>query len=255
MGFFNSGSRLAFAAALTFSFAVTPQFGGAGEAFADQTVREFTVPSGTLEQALNAYGLQPGLGVVYDAELLAGHSSSGAQGSFATDQALAEILAGTGLVATTAGPGSVLISIAQSVDRAPVLLNAIVVQYISQPDLRVNLSSDDLARAKPSDLQDVFVSEPTIEVGSPLPVSQKLYVNGVEETQLLVTIDGGRQNNKIFHHNATTLIDPTLLKAVSINPGVAPADIGPGALGGSIEYETKDVADLLDECETFGGFV
>ncbi|MEM7268162.1 MAG: TonB-dependent receptor [Pseudomonadota bacterium] len=255
MRFRNQGSALAFAAALAINLTITPQLGGAGEAFADSTIREFTVPSGTLEQALNAYGLQTGLGVVYDANVVAGRTSSGAQGSLATDQALSEILSGTGLIAMSAGPGSVIISVAQNLSRTPVLLNTIVVQDTGEADLRVNVSSDDLARAKPTDLQDVFVSEPTIEVSSPLPVSQKLYVNGVEETQLAVTIDGGRQNNKIFHHNATTLIDPSLLKAIAINPGVAPADVGPAALGGSVEYETKDVDDLLAQGETFGGFV
>ncbi|MEO1308461.1 MAG: TonB-dependent receptor, partial [Pseudomonadota bacterium] len=65
--------------------------------------------------------------------------------------------------------------------------------------------------------------------------------------------DGARQNNKIFHHNTTTLIDPALLKAVRIDPGVAPADAGPGALGGALAYETKDAADLLTPGDNFGG--
>ena len=119
----------------------------------------------------------------------------------------------------------------------------------------IGVSSEDLSRTNPADLQDVFKSEPTIAVGSSIPASQKLYVNGVEETNLSVTIDGSRQNNKIFHHNATTLIDPDLLKQVRIDPGVAPADAGAGALAGSIAYETKDVADLLAPGLNFGGMV
>lgn len=59
-------------------------------------------------------------------------------------------------------------------------------------------------------------------------MSQKVYVHGIEETSLAVTMDGGRQNNKVFHHNGTNLIDPGLLKAVSVDAGVAPADAGPG---------------------------
>ncbi len=117
----------------------------------------------------------------------------------------------------------------------------------------IGVSAESLALHNPTDLQDLFISEPTISVGSSIPTSQKLYVNGVEETNLAVTIDGARQNNRIFHHNATTLIDPALLKAVSIDPGVAPADAGPGALAGSIAYETKDAGDLLAEGDNFGG--
>ncbi|MEM8980398.1 MAG: hypothetical protein AAGD04_13000 [Pseudomonadota bacterium] len=42
-----------------------------------------------------------------------------------------------------------------------------------------SLSQEDLDRIDPTDLQDVFRSEPTIAVGSSLPISQKAYVNGV----------------------------------------------------------------------------
>ncbi|WP_321832243.1 TonB-dependent receptor domain-containing protein [Thalassovita sp.] len=118
----------------------------------------------------------------------------------------------------------------------------------------VDVSGEDLARTKPTDLQDVFKGEPTVAVGSSIPTSQKIYVNGVEETNLVVTIDGSRQNNKVFHHAATNIIDPALLKAVKVNPGVATADQGPGAIGGALEFQTKDVADLLAEGDDFGGF-
>ncbi|WP_341367737.1 TonB-dependent receptor domain-containing protein [Yoonia sp. BS5-3] len=117
----------------------------------------------------------------------------------------------------------------------------------------IGIDNEDLTRTDPTDLQDVFSTEAAISVGSSLPVSQKIYVQGVEENNLNVTIDGARQNNRIFHHSATTYIDPTLLKAVRVDPGVAPADAGPAALAGAIAFETKDVDDLLEPGRTFGG--
>jgi hemoglobin/transferrin/lactoferrin receptor protein len=117
----------------------------------------------------------------------------------------------------------------------------------------IAVTTEDLERVQPSDLQDVFRSQPSVKVGSSLAISQKIYVQGVEENALSVTIDGARQNNKVFHHNATTYIDPELLKAARVDPGVAPADAGPGALGGSVVFETKDVADLLEPGKAFGG--
>ena len=117
----------------------------------------------------------------------------------------------------------------------------------------IKIKSEDLQRKNPTDLKGVFAGEPAIAVGSSIPASQKVYVNGIEETNLSVTIDGSSQNNKVFHHNGTNLIDPSLLKAVTVEAGVAPADVGPGALGGSIAYETKDAADLLLPGKTFGG--
>ena len=125
----------------------------------------------------------------------------------------------------------------------------------TEADGEIGLSNDDLTRINPTDLQDEFKSQPTIQVGSSLPVSQKIYVNGVEENNLNVTIDGARQNNRIFHHSATTYIDPELLRAVRVDPGVAPADAGPGAKAGAIAFETKDVDDLLPEGRSVGGRV
>lgn len=140
---------------------------------------------------------------------------------------------------------------AQSADSF--LLGTIVLETSSAND--VGVDSDDLERNDPGDLQDVFKNEPTVSVTSSVPLSQKVFVNGIEETNLATTIDGARQNNKIFHHNATTYIDPEILKQVRIDPGVAPADAGPSALAGSIAYETKDVDDLLAPGLSFGGIV
>lgn len=117
------------------------------------------------------------------------------------------------------------------------------------------LDLQEIQRLNPDDLQDLFRSTPSVQVGSSLPASQKVYVNGIEETNLTVTVDGARQNNKLFHHSGSNIIDPELLKAVRVDAGVAPADAGPGALGGSIAYETKDVADLLKDGDNFGGAV
>lgn len=118
----------------------------------------------------------------------------------------------------------------------------------------VQLDSDDLDRIDADTIKDVFRQEPGVTVGSPMSISQKIYVNGIEDTNLSVDIDGARQANKTYHHIGTTVIDPGLLKAVKIESGVAPADAGPQALAGSISLETKDGRDLVKAGNTFGGF-
>ncbi|MEM7426736.1 MAG: TonB-dependent receptor [Pseudomonadota bacterium] len=128
-------------------------------------------------------------------------------------------------------------------------------EYSAPGTDNTTLGQAELELSNPTDLGDVFQNEPRISVGGSNSISQKIYVNGVEETNLLVTIDGGRQNNKIFHHNTTNLIDPALLKQVSVDAGVAPADIGPGALAGAIQFETRDPKDILEPGKTIGGFV
>ncbi|WP_299851412.1 hypothetical protein [uncultured Roseovarius sp.] len=46
-----------------------------------------------------------------------------------------------------------------------------------------------------------------------------------------------------------------MLKSVEVSRGLAPADVGPNALAGSIAYETKDASDLLEEGDNFGGML
>ncbi|RWG51866.1 TonB-dependent receptor [Mesorhizobium sp.] len=119
----------------------------------------------------------------------------------------------------------------------------------------ITIDQQEIDRKKPQDLREVFSGEPQIAVGGAIPSTQKIYVNGVDENNLAVTVDGSRQNNKVFHHNGTYLLDPALLKAASVQAGVAPADAGPGALAGSLGFETKDAVDLLEPGRNFGGFV
>ena len=69
-------------------------------------------------------------------------------------------------------------------------------------------------------------------------------------------MDGARQNNKIFHHNATTLIDPSLLKSVSASAGVAGADDGPGALADvSPNMKPSTWSDMPPPGDNLGGFL
>lgn len=146
-------------------------------------------------------------------------------------------------------PSSAPVAAAPDAKQAPVKVSG-------EPAVGTNtteITSQDLERLNPTDIKGVFSGQPGILVGSSLPMSQKVYVNGLEETNLAVTVDGAAQNNKVFHHNGTNFIDPSLLKAVRVDTGVAPADAGFGALAGSIAYETKDVGDLLDR-DGLGGF-
>lgn len=138
----------------------------------------------------------------------------------------------------------------------PFLLGAIFLGTdATAADGEISVNNQDLTRNNPTDLQDVFKSQPAVQVGSSIPVYQKIFVNGVEENNLSITIDGARQNSRIFHHAATTYIDPELLRAVRVDPGVAPADAGPGAMGGAIAFETKEVYDLLAPGRNSGGRV
>jgi hemoglobin/transferrin/lactoferrin receptor protein len=115
------------------------------------------------------------------------------------------------------------------------------------------IGEEELEQANPIDIKDVFQGEAGVKVGGGSDLGRKSYINGIEDSNLNVKIDGARQVGTTFHHMGTAIIDPSLLKSVRVETGVGPVDVGPGSLGGSIAYETKDARDILEPGETFGG--
>ncbi|MFB9949073.1 TonB-dependent receptor domain-containing protein [Rhizobium puerariae] len=260
----KKGRRKVLALHLVATAAVTAVAGNAllaSPALAQAAVRSFNIPAQSLASALNVFGRQSGLQVTLAASTTHGVDAHAVSGNLTPEQALARMLAGTGISYRIAN-GTAVIG-APSDAAGPSGENATTLQPIVLQGQGIGqggvgetvIGPEELERINPTDLADVFRQEPGVQVGSSLPMSQKVYVHGVEETNLAVSIDGARQNNKVFHHNATNLIDPSILKAVDVDAGIAPADAGPGALAGSINYETKDAIDLLAPGQSFGGFV
>lgn len=115
------------------------------------------------------------------------------------------------------------------------------------------INRDDIVQNKPETISDLFRNQSSVFVGGGSRQAQRIYVRGIEATNLNVTIDGAKQGRNLFQHRGNTPgIDPYLLKAVNITT-LPSSDQGSGALGGSIQYETVDAQDLLKKGEHFGG--
>lgn len=227
----------------------------------------YAIAPQSLSAALVEFSDQTGMQLFFDAELARGRNSAGANGSHTRLEALTKLLQGTGLSFQITGN---TVTITEDTvreygyptdsDGESTLLERLVVDVGAGANSTVGtnvvvIEREDLERKQATDIQEIFAGEPAIAVGGAISGTQKIYVNGVDENNLAVTVDGSRQNNKVFHHNGTYLLDPALLKAVTVQPTVAPADAGPAALAGSIGFETVDPADLLEPGRSFGGFV
>lgn len=66
---------------------------------AQASAKSYAIPAGSLESALTRYALESGLMLSYSATDIAGKRSTGLQGTFDAPEALARLLAGTGLAA------------------------------------------------------------------------------------------------------------------------------------------------------------
>lgn len=117
------------------------------------------------------------------------------------------------------------------------------------------VTSKQLEQNQAEDLEDVFRLQPEITVGGGQRAAQKVYVRGLQDTNLNVTIDGARQSGQLFHHQGRINIEPELLKEIDVEAGTGNALAGPGALGGRLNFVTKDVEDLLRDGQSHGVFL
>ncbi|WP_445395394.1 TonB-dependent receptor domain-containing protein [Zobellella sp. An-6] len=124
------------------------------------------------------------------------------------------------------------------------------------PDTDVLIGQDTLEKTQATDAADIFSKTPEVAVGGgSSPVTQKIYVRGIEDTLLNVTVDGATQSGNIFHHQSRLSISPELLKQVEVSAGAGEATNGPGALGGAIRFVTKDPSDLLRPGQRVGAML
>ena len=223
-----------------------------------QASQKYNLPPGSLASSLNTLARQAGLTLSVDPAIIQDTMAPAVSGYYSVQQVLQQLLAGTDIQFSHSNTTVTLVKGSSKVMTLnPVKVGGTIDSNNDLPsiDTSVAVSYQALKRIQPTDLKGVFARESSVAVGGSIPLNQKLYLRGIEETALSVKIDGARQNNKVFHHSATTLIDPALLKSVRASAGISPADDGPGAIGGSIVFETVDVTDVLEADDAFGGFV
>lgn len=150
--------------------------------------------------------------------------------------------------------GSLLGGHVQAQDQ-PLQLQSTEVTASPESGERHSVEAQTLARYQASDLEDVFSSDVEVNVGGGHSAAQKLYLRGIEDTLLNISIDGAQQAGQVFHHTGRISIEPELLKRADIQSGTGDATAGPGALGGSIRFVTKDPEDLLRPGQQMGALV
>ncbi len=112
ISFKNRKSRAFFAWMLLSTVAGGAMVATAPQAFAQaQAQTRFSIPAGSLSQALNAFGRQAGVQVTYLASILGGKTTPGFSGSATREQALNRILSGSGLVYSFPNSTTVAISL------------------------------------------------------------------------------------------------------------------------------------------------
>lgn len=139
---------------------------------------------------------------------------------------------------------------------AALAADATVLPTVTVQGQAVTSTAERLQREQARDVRDVLGREANVDIGGGVRQGQRLYLRGVEGSNVNITVDGARQGQNLYNHRGGLgNIDPDILKLVEVNAGPAAADDGPGALGGSIRMETVDAQDLLAPGQQVGARV
>ena len=106
-----------------------------------------------------------------------------------------------------------------------------------------------------SHLSDFLNVVPGVTVGGTSAVNQRIRIRGLEDSNLKVTIDGARQEGKLFYHMGDLTLDPDLLKQADVAVGNNSVTLGNDAIGGAVAFTTVDAADLLKPNQRIGAKV
>jgi hemoglobin/transferrin/lactoferrin receptor protein len=117
----------------------------------------------------------------------------------------------------------------------------------------IDLRQKELLQA--NSIFDTLKNEASINIGGGgASNAKRIYVRGLESSTLNTTVDGASQGKNMFQHRGNELgINPDILNVIDVR--TAPDASKAGALGGSIEMETKDAQDLVRYNETVGANV
>ena len=240
----NFYTRTLLTAILVGALLLSPSVSSA-QAASDET-RLYRIPAGSLEDALNTFAMQAGITLTFDPALVEGKTVQGLDGMHTLTEAMGILLKNSGLEASRNDEGSYHLKPLPLEGEREVAMPSMYVEgeAISDPGVE-SVSIDRIQRNRATDMKDVFRSESSIEIGGGSRAAQRIYVRGIEATNLNVTVDGANQGMNHFQHCGNIGgINPDLLKQVEVQTTPS-ADQGPGALGGSIRFETVDAQDLL----------
>lgn len=96
-----------------------------------------------------------------------------------------------------------------------------------------------------TDLRGLLKDEPAINLGGGNGTSQFLYIRGMGQNSIDVKIDNAYSDSQIHYHQGRHMLDPAMVKIVSVQKGAGSASAGIGQTNGAVIAKTLDAKELL----------
>ncbi|MDO4878049.1 MAG: TonB-dependent siderophore receptor [Neisseria sp.] len=96
-----------------------------------------------------------------------------------------------------------------------------------------------------TDLRELLKEEPAIDFGGGNGTSQFLTLRGMGQNSVDIKVDNAYSDSQHLYHQGRFIIDPALIKIVSVQKGAGSASAGIGATNGAIITRTVEAQDFL----------
>ena len=217
---------------------------------ASRSPQRFQIPAGPLGTALTQFGESAGMRLLASTELTAGRQTAGISGSFTAEQALQQLLAGTGLTWRYSDEGTVLLEAAPPVEGA-MMLDPVRVEgavSASGEDRAYTtagsssyISQEKIERFRGTSVGDIFQGTPGVLVGEKRNGGGlDINIRGMQgQSRVPVVVDGARQETTIDRGYAgaasQSYVDPDLIGGIEITKGPSMSPDATGAVGGLVD--------------------
>ncbi|MEE3157222.1 MAG: TonB-dependent receptor, partial [Pseudomonadota bacterium] len=214
----------------------------------------FEIPAQPLVSALNAFSDISGWQVGLQADLAADLQSAPVSGRLSPEQALTELLRGTGVGYRSAGQRSVvLVPGERAVNLQAITVTATRSQRMVEevPSTVSSLGRAQLDRELVNTTRQLVRGEPGVSVGGTGQRSgiTGYNIRGIDGDRVLTQVDGVEIPNSFFNgpyaNTQRNYVDPEIVKRVEILRGPASALYGSSAIGGAVSYFTLDADDII----------
>jgi len=225
----------------------------------------YNVPAGPLSRALAVFGSQSGTQISYEASVAAGKTSPGINAAATREQAVAQILRGSGLTYSFSDPTSVVITdrVAGADDGidadGSLLLDTINVQGggnpadipYETPGSSAYISTTQIERVPAITAGDVFRGVPGLDIrGNHNGTGVDISIRGMSgHNRVNVMVEGTQQQSSSRQGytgpDNQTHIDQDLISSVSVEKGPRIGPYNAGAIGGVVNVETIQADEIL----------
>ncbi len=238
-------------------------------------VRNYAIAGGPLADVLNRFADVSQLQLIYSGAVTRGRRSGGINGAFTPQQALAQLLVGSGLshrftaanAVTIFDPASASASMPPPPDGS-IMLDPIEVSAhrsggftadtpYQTPGSSAYISREQLDRIPPNSPGDVFINTPgVISGGNKVGTSINPNIRGLQGMgRVVTTVDGARQTASSYRgyigNRDETYVDPDLIGGIDISKGPS-SGVGTGGIGGTVNFRTLAADDILTDGKSWG---